>query len=301
MQRIQFPHRTSGDFGDAIVQLYNVATLAGMSPGGFSVDLASSKHLSPVLLCGTAALLKRHHEKGIPSVVDPKCRDERLRAYLEAMQFPIGLHGSIQSAANRKALFACADKPFVPLVSFPADLVPNMEREELLQGMENELVRKCQMDGPVVSAMKYILSEITGNINYHAGFGTGFMVAQHSVNNRYLDIAIVDTGRGLRSTYLASGKHAPGTDLEALELALDGRSAKAEQHRGFGIRTSRKMAVKGLGGWFLIWSGSAMLIDNASGAHLVELVDGTSFPGCFFAIRIPNTAPSSFSMHDYYE
>jgi hypothetical protein len=301
MQRIQLPQRTSGDFGDAIVQLYSAARLAGISPRGFTVDVSSSKYLSPVLLCGIAALMKQHQERGAPATLDPKCRDERFKSYLEEIAFPMGLSGSIESAVNRQALMASAAKPFIPMVSFPADLVPNMEREELLQGIENELVGKCHLDGPVMMAMKYILSEITGNINYHAGRGSGFLVAQHSINNHYLDIAIADTGRGLRQTYLDSGKHAPETDMQALELALDGRSAKAEAHRGFGIRTSRKMTVKGLGGWFLIWSGSAMLVDNASGAHRLELVDGTSFPGCFFAIRIPNTAPTSFSMSEYYE
>lgn len=301
MQRIQLPERTYEDFGDAIVQLHKVVTLAGMSPGGFSIDLSGSKYLSPVLLCGIAALLRGHSEAGIPSVAGTKCRDERLREYLTTIQFPFGLEGSLQSAECRRALDATANKPFVPLVRFPADLRPNMEREELLQAIENELARKSHMDGPVVQVMKYILSEITGNINYHAGKGTGYVVAQHNVNNRYLDIAIADTGRGLRGSYIASGKHSPASDLAALELALDGRSAKAESHRGFGIRTSRRMAVTGLGGWFLIWSGSALLIDNASGAHLVELVDGSSLPGCFFAIRIPTVAPSAFNIYDFYE
>ncbi|MBK9419326.1 MAG: hypothetical protein IPN62_19120 [Flavobacteriales bacterium] len=283
------------------MQLYSVASMAKMSPSGFTVDLAASKYLSPVLLCGIAALMKHHQERGAPATLDPKCRDLRLRTYLSEIAFPVGLYGSIESQPNREALLATASKPYVPMVSFPADLVPNMEREVLLQSVENELVAKCLLDGPVVMAMKYILSEIIGNINYHAGRGTGFMIVQHSINNHYLDIAIADTGRGLRATYLASGKHAPVTDLEALDLALDGRSAKAETHRGFGIRTSRKLTVKGLGGWFLIWSGSAMLVDNASGAQRIELVDGSSFPGCYFAIRIPNTAPASFNMSDYYE
>lgn len=278
MQRIQLPERTYEDFGDSIVQLHKVATLAGLSPGGFSIDMAGSKHLSPVLLCGVAALLRRHQESGIPSVVGNQCRDEHLTQYLDLIRFPCGLRGDLQSAECRRALNDTASKSFVPMVSFPADRMPNMEREELLQGIENDLARKSRMDGAAVQAMKYILSEITGNINYHAGHGTGFMVAQHSVNNHYLDIAIADTGHGLRGAYLASGKHNPATDLEALELALDGRSSKAESHRGFGIRTSRRMTVNGLGGWFLIWSGSAMLIDNASGARLVELVDGS--PHC---------------------
>ena len=301
MQRIQLPQRTYADFGDAIVHLYQTASLVGISPGGFSVDIAGSKYLSPVLLCGVAALLARHNELGIASKVDPKCRDAGFRSYLEAIRFPHGLSGSIESLENRNALALCAKRPFTPLVKFAADLRPNMEREELLQSIENELVNKCQLEGATVGAMKYILSEITGNIMYHAGRGTGFMVGQYNVNDRYLDIAIADTGRGLRQTYLESGTQEPKSDLEALDLALAGHSAKAERHRGFGIRTSRKVVVQGLGGWFLLWSGSAMIFDNASGAQLVELVDGTALPGCFFAIRIPVVAPPSFTMYDYYE
>lgn len=301
MHRIQLPQRTYEDFGNPIVQLYEAAKLARLSPNGFVIDLAGSHYLSPLLLCGIAALVRHHNEKGINSYVDMKCRDERLSTYMSQLHFPDGITGSVESDANRRALNACARKPFIPLVTFPANLKPNMEREELLQSIENEIARKSLMDGSVVSAMKYILSEITGNINYHAGHGSGLLTAQYNINNRYLDIAIADTGRGLRQAYLDSGKHAPADDIEALRLALAGHSAKAEQHRGFGIRTSRKVAVKGLGGWFLVWSGSALLLDNASGEQLVELTDGTSLPGCFFAIRIPTIAPSSFNMYEYYE
>lgn len=301
MQRIRLPERTYENFGEPVFRLYEAASLAQLSPAGFVVDVAGSKFLSPVLLCGVAALVRRHEEMGIASHVDPKCRDEKLRSYLEAMRFPQGISGDINSEENRKALNTCAGRPFVPMMTFPANLKPNMDREELLQGIENELARRSFMDGRATSAMKYILSEITGNINYHAGFGSGFVVAQYHVNNRYMDIAIADTGRGLLQTYLDSGKHTPSTDVDAMRLALAGHSAKAEKHRGFGIRTSRKMVVKGLGGWFLIWSGSAMFVDNASGEQLVELTDGTSLPGCFFALRIPTVAPTSFSLYSYLE
>lgn len=301
MNRILFPTRTHEDFGEPITHLYNVAMLAGLSGSGFSIDLSRSKFLSPVLLCGTAALLRYHQERGIGSKVDPTCHDPVLRSYLQAIRFPEGITGSIEAPENRTALEACEDRSFIPLVTFPANLQPNIEREELIQGLENALVRKCFMDGRVVSVLKYILSEITGNIMYHAGQGSGFFVAQYHPNNRYLDLAIADTGRGFRGTYLATGKHAPGNDVEAMKLALDGRSTKEESHRGFGIRTSRKMLVEGLGGWFMVWSGSAMLIDNASGARLMELTDGTVLPGCFFALRIPLTAPHTFNMTTFLE
>jgi hypothetical protein len=301
MHRIKLPERTYENFGDPIVHLYQAASLAGDSPTGFTIDCSGSKHLSPILLCGLAVLVRRHRERGLSASSDPTCRNTELRAYLDEIRFPDGLAGDWNDERNRNAIKAVTNRRFTPLVSFAADMRPNMERDEFLQGIENELIGKCRLVGQMSAVMKYLLSEITGNIFYHAGEGTGFMVAQYDANNRYLDIAIADTGRGLRATYIKSGKHAPANDTEALRLALEGRSAKAELHRGFGIRTSRRMVVKGLGGHFLLWSGSAMLIDNTTGASIAELTDGTSLPGCFFALRIPTVAPSSFTMTDYYE
>lgn len=300
MNRIQFPQRTYADFSQPLTELIRIAGLIGLSKQGCSLDLTHSKFLSPFLLCGTAALLKHQQEQGLPSHGQVNCLSPDLKNYLDLIRFPQGLSHTEDTYSAKRLLAELRNKTYTPLVSFPANLAPNMDREDLIQAVESLLVHQCQMDGVMLTVIKYLVSELTGNVMYHAGFGTGFLLAQFMRNGKYLDLAIADTGRGLLGSYMAHGKFNPGSDAEALNLALNGRSTKdLPESRGFGIPTSRRMLVNGLGGSFFYWSGSACLFNSATHDNIYELKDGTSFPGCYIALRIPTVTPSSFQFYDF--
>jgi hypothetical protein len=191
----------------------------------------------------------------------------------------------------------------VPQISFHETKQPDKDREELIQAVEELMVRQCGLSGQVLMALKYLISELVGNISYHAGHGTGFLFAQYAPNGRYLDIAIADTGRGLIGSYLNSKcQDLPGSDAEALRFALEGRSTKDQAvSRGYGIRTSRRMLVEGLGGSFFFWSGDAMLLNNATRDSLFEVKNGVRFPGCYLALRVPTIADPTFNVMGFVE
>lgn len=300
MNRIQLPERTYADFSQPLTELIRIAGLIGMSKQGCFLDLTRSKFLSPFLLGGVAALIKEQQERGLPSAGANHCLDGNLRNYLDLIRFPNGLSHAEDSYAAKRLLAELRSKTYIPLVSFPASLVPNMDREELIQSVENLLMQQCKLSGTMLTVVKYLISELTGNVTQHAGGGTGFLFAQYMPNGHYMDMVIADTGRGLLRGYQAHGKFHPGSDAEALHLALNGRSTKdIPESRGFGIPTSRNMLVNGLGGAFFYWSGAAFLFNNSTHNNIFELKNGTVFPGCYIALRIPTLLPPSFKFYDF--
>ncbi|MCB0768587.1 MAG: hypothetical protein KDB95_15365, partial [Flavobacteriales bacterium] len=271
--------------------------------GPVHLDLNQCRFLSPLLICGAAALVKAQQERGIPSEAPAACHDPSLRSYLELVRFPQGYSQADASYDTKRLLATLRGRTYVPLVTFPATTAPDSVREDLIQAVEDLMVRQCGLSGQMLMAVKYLISELVGNISYHAAHGTGFLFAQYYPNGHYLDIAIADTGQGLRGSYVASTRHTdPGSDAEALRMALEGRSTKDQAiSRGYGIRTSRRMLVAGLGGSFFYWSGDAMLLNNATRDNIYELKDGTRFPGCFLALRVPTIAVPTFNVMGFVE
>jgi hypothetical protein len=112
-------------------------------------------------------------------------------------------------------------------------------------------------------------------------------------------LAIADTGVGLRQSYLNFG-HGELSHAEAIRNALAGISTKAgESGLGFGLRTCLDMLVRGMKGEFFLWSGDSFFMNNPGLVNLIEMKDGTSFPGVYLALRIPTTYDRSFQYTDY--
>lgn len=303
MQRITFPERTYQDFTDPLVKLIDLARIMGIPRGPVQLDLSRCRFVSPLLICGAAALVKSQQENGIASEAPADCHDPNLRSYLELVRFPHGYSQSDATYDTKRLLATLRGRTYVPLVTFPVTATPDSGREGLIQAVEDLMVHQCGLSGQMLMAVKYLISELAGNISYHAGHGTGFLFAQYYPNGHYLDIAIADTGQGLRGSYIASDRHAdPGSDAEALRMALEGRSTKDQAvSRGYGIRTSRRMLVEGLGGSFFYWSGDAMLLNNATRDNIYELKDGTRYAGCYLALRVPTIAQPSFNLMGFVE
>lgn len=300
MQRIELPERTYANFGHPLNELIRLAGAMAKAENGCYLDLTQSKFLSPFLLGGAAALLKEQQERGLPSGGGNNRLDGSLKAYLELVRFPDGLSQAGDDYAAKRLLADLRSKTYIPIVSFAASLVGEDEREALIQAMESLLVQQCGLQGTMLSVLKYLIAELTGNIAQHAAVGTGFLFAQYMPNGRYMDVVIADTGQGLLQSYLRHGKFKPISDAEALHLALNGRSTKdIPESRGFGIPTSRNMLVNGLGGSFFYWSGTAFLFNTSTVNNIYELRNGTTFPGCYLALRIPTMAPSTFNLYNF--
>ncbi|MFZ1664270.1 MAG: hypothetical protein WAU08_02555 [Flavobacteriales bacterium] len=265
-------------------------------------NLEKSIFLSPLLLCGTAALAKHREEKGkgICHFLNPL--DASVRDYLSAVGYPYGVWNTENTFEARRKLVTLQSRNFVPLVGFAISESEDLTREQLIQSLEDLLDKQCHLTGARLTALRYLVSELTGNIGYHGVCGSGFVIAQYRPSLHCIDMAIADTGVGLRQGYLNNGFVAE-TDAQALTKALEGVSTKKNQQvsRGFGLHTSRNMLVKGMKGDFFLWSGNACLFNTPRRENLFEIQDGTSFPGCYLALRIPTMYDSAFRWEKYAE
>jgi len=136
------------------------------------------------------------------------------------------------------------------------------------------------------SAVTYPIAELVGNIFEHSKKDVGFVFGQFYPIKNYLDICIVDCGRGFTTAYKEE-KRLKLSDIDAISEVMRGNSVKTEKERGYGIWTSRRIISDVLkGGGFVLISGSAGLIVRDGKEELVSLPD-FYWQGVIIAYRIP--------------
>jgi len=272
-----------------------------ISGASFTFDLSGSVFLSPLFLCGTAALAKRWQEDGIAELELREPRDENLRDFLRTIGYPQAFWDTETSFDARRRLVKLQSRNCVPLIGFEVRKAEQRSTEMLIQAMESLLDRQCHLTGHGLMALRYITSELSGNIGIHASHGSGFILAHYRPNLHCIELAIADTGVGLLQNYLSHG-HDVATDAKAMMMALNGVSTKPQAiTRGFGISTSRDMLVRGMKGEFFLWSGNTCFFNNPSREKIFEMMDGTTFPGCYLALRIPTMQDPTFRWDQYAE
>ena len=80
------------------------------------------------------------------------------------------------------------------------------------------------------------------------------------------------------------------SDIEAIKAANRGLSSKNlpdAENRGYGIFTSKRMLVEGLGGQYLMLSGSCFYLKTPSFDSFYSLPESLRWNGTIVALRIP--------------
>lgn len=136
------------------------------------------------------------------------------------------------------------------------------------------------------NGIRYPIDEMTTNIFDHSKKDTGWMFGQYFPTKKYLDVCILDRGRGFRGCYKEE-LNMEVDDAKAVELALRGYSSKKTNERGFGLWTTKRMVVEGLGGQCFILSGSAGYLAMPGREQAFTLND-VGWNGVIVAFRIPD-------------
>ena len=235
-------------------------------------DLCDIKWACPLLILPLSAYIQ---STGSTMTAD-KCE---INGYLSNVDFPDG----IDSVSEFQKIIQ-SRKSYIPISVLRREAGENREKlESMFAAMIFNVLDKALPNAK--NAIYYPIGELVGNIFEHSKQNTGYIFGQTYPRKDYLDICIVDRGRGLQKAYQEEKKLII-SDEESIKEVMKGNSVKPNKERGYGVRTSRNVVCDGLGGQFILISGSAALISVKNRNQLVNL-NGFYWPGVIIAYRIP--------------
>ena len=200
---------------------------------------------------------------------------------------------------------AFENKTYLPILRFTTEGLGIQRGAHIGSNVAEFLKRRASLPTETHMALTYMVSEFIDNIFEHAYSKSGYISCQAYPRLGYVDLSIFDNGISLIGSFREAGRmNETNTDVEAMEAVINKhmstKNLPEAENRGFGIRTSRKMLVKGLGGEFLIYSGCALFVSNPKGERIMGLPSNIGVRGTLVAMRIP-ISKKGFNPADYYQ
>lgn len=195
-----------------------------------------------------------------------------------------------------------ASKTYIPIIDFAAGR--NSDAKEAVSSIvENMIIRQLSIQSNVANGLKYMIDETLDNISEHSESDRGYIFAQAYPTKGFLDVCIADRGVSLLGSYEKLPGNEIVSDMEAIKAANRGLSSKNlpdAENRGFGIRTSKQMLIQGLGGQYLMISGSSLYIKTRNIDSFYSMPQALRWNGTIVALRIPYHS-ASFNYINYIE
>ena len=129
-----------------------------------------------------------------------------------------------------------------------------------------------------------VLSEICGNAAEHSQ-DQGHVMIQRYVHQDYteVDIVVIDLGIGIKGSLRKRYRHRAKNDVDYINLALDGHSARGRQKGGAGLQIVQRH-VANRNGELAIRSGSGLVRIVGSGRRQADKTLG--FPGTQVSLKL---------------
>ena len=260
-----------------------------------TIDFSDTRFISPVFALSLIVYLTRCGKQiAFTNVSD----------YLER----IGLgNGGIKPDTMRQTEFLAelekyTSKTYIPIIDFAAGR--NSDAKEVVSSIvENMIIQQLSIQSNVANGLKYMIDETLDNITEHSESDRGYIFAQAYPTKGFLDVCIADRGVSLLGSYEKLPDNEILSDMEAIKAANRGLSSKNlpdAENRGFGIRTSKQMLIHGLGGQYLMISGSSLYLKSCNLDTFYSMPHGLRWNGTIVALRIPYHS-SSFNYINYIE
>ena len=260
-----------------------------------TIDFSDTRFISPVFALSLIVYLTRCGKQiAFTNVSD----------YLEC----IGLsNGGIKPDTMRQTEFLAelekyTSKTYIPIIDFAAGR--NSDAKEVVSSIvENIIIQQLNIQSNVANGLKYMIDETLDNITEHSESDRGYIFAQAYPTKGFLDVCIADRGVSLLGSYEKLPDNEILSDMEAIKAANRGLSSKNlpdAENRGFGIRTSKQMLIHGLGGQYLMISGSSLYLKSCNLDTFYSMPHGLRWNGTIVALRIPYHS-SSFNYINYIE
>ena len=260
-----------------------------------TIDFSDTRFISPVFALSLIVYLTRCGKQiAFTNVSD----------YLER----IGMgNGGIKPDTMRQTEFLAelekyTSKTYIPIIDFAAGR--NSDAKEVVSSIvENMIIQQLNIQSNVANGLKYMIDETLDNITEHSESDRGYIFAQAYPTKGFLDVCIADRGVSLLGSYEKLPDNEILSDMEAIKAANRGLSSKNlpdAENRGFGIRTSKQMLIHGLGGQYLMISGSSLYLKSCNLDTFYSMPHGLRWNGTIVALRIPYHS-SSFNYINYIE
>ena len=272
-----------------------MSQIEGTVDQAVTIDFNDTRFISPVFALSLIIYLSRCGKqvsyKNVPD-------------YLERIEFG---NGGIKPDMMRQTEFLAeiekyTTKTYIPIIDFAAGR--NSDAKEAVSSIiENIIIQQLSIQSNVANGLKYMIDEILDNITEHSESDRGYIFAQAYPNKGFLDVCIADRGVSLLGSYKKLLDNEISSDIEAIKAANRGLSSKNlpdAENRGFGIRTSKQMLIQGLGGQYLMISGSSLYIKTLNLDSFYSMPHGLRWNGTIVALRIPYHS-ASFNYINYIE
>jgi hypothetical protein len=261
------------------------------------IDLNNVRFVHPFFILPLCALCAGEQDRGTKINYE---LHSNIESYLKIIHFPLGFD-ALTNENWKLHLLNYASKTYLPACKIPVSDNYTTIREQLLTTFENILLRQLNLQGQIITAVKYLISEAIDNIVDHSGTGNGWIMVQHYPQKGYIDICIADTGTGILGSYQKAGITKITNDSSALKYAINGKSTKQiTETRGYGIDTSRRMLVEGLNGKYVLFSGKAIYIYTHELEQITPL-QGFGWQGTLLALQVPVKPPVNFDYTTFLE
>ena len=275
--------------------VYMMSQIEGAEEQEVTVDFSDTRFISPVFALSLIVYLSRCGKQvSFRNVPD----------YIEL----IGLcKGGIKPDQMRHTEFLAqlekyASKTYIPIIDFAAGR--NSDAKEAVSSIvENMIIHQLSIQSNVANGFKYMIDETLDNITEHSDSDRGYIFAQAYPTKGFLDVCIADRGVSLLGSYEKLPDNEILSDMEAIKAANRGLSSKNlpdAENRGFGIRTSKQMLIQGLGGQYLMISGSSLYIKTRNLDSFYSMPNGLRWNGTIVALRIPYHS-TTFNYINYIE
>lgn len=259
------------------------------------VDFQTTAFVHPACVLPLAAAINYYRELGINFRLSVPAGNR----YLHSIGFG---NGPVDAPLGSSKIRQLPHKTYVPITCFRAGThdADTRAKNSAIKAICT-ILHTAGVDQNIVYGVNYILSELTDNIQEHSFSQFGYLMAQLYPKKQFMDICLADTGVTFLGSYARNLFDEVRTDTDALTYVLRQRSVKDQDDgRGFGIRTSRNMVVKGLEGRMVFWSGAAYNQPGNNPPAIVETSSRYRFPGTVVLLRV-HTNVRGFIPSEYYE
>lgn len=244
------------------------------------------------------AIYRRNCGKRVSCINMP----DGLSSYFELIRFN-GMNRINDNESLELLLKSYERKTYIPICEFK--LGKGMDIDGMQTVIQNIIEKQCKAQASLNTPLSYLLSELICNIGQHSDAGSGYIFSQFNRIENCVNLCIADNGITVYGSYVDAGKYmdAIGTDEAlALRMANEGYSTKNvpdAENRGYGISTSKRMLVEGMGGSFFMLSGGAFHRHDRNGSPFVNLPHDIAWKGTIILMKIPVDIPEGFNYIDY--